>query len=161
MKILGIDPGYGLCGFAMIDHHKKQEKLMTFGVIKTDSKADFGARLKEIGEDIEQVIENYKPDVVVMEDLFFAKNVTTAMKVSAVRGVIHYITSTKGLEMYEPKPNEIKQAFCGNGGAKKAEMQRMAQLRFKLEKKPHIDDAADAIAVACWGAQNIAFLRKL
>lgn len=153
MNILGIDPGYGTCGFAVIEKIKSTTTLKDYGVIKTKPQSYFPARLQEIAEDIQSLLDTYKPDIVSIEDLFFAKNVTTGMQVSQVRGIIIYLAHLHGAKIMEPKPVEVKSSFCGNGQATKAEMRKMAQIQFKLEKKPKLDDAADAIAVAFYATQ--------
>ncbi len=154
MKILGIDPGFGLCGFAVLDDKNKKLDLEVFGVIKTTPKKNFAVRLLEIAEDFEKLLKKHQPDIVSIEDLFFTKNVTTGMQVAQVRGIIILLAHKFGCQIVEPKPVEVKNCFTGNGQATKPEMKKMAQLIFKLEKMPRLDDAADAIAVAYFVAQN-------
>lgn len=156
MIILGIDPGYERCGFAVIEKSKAGLKLMDYGVIKTAAGKAFELRLEEIGDDFQHLVDRYKPDILSIEDLFFAQNVTTAMKVSQVRGVLNYLAHKSGLQIVEPKPVEIKKAFCGDGKADKKAMQQMAQMTFKLDSKPKLDDAADAIGAAFY-ASHICF----
>lgn len=146
--ILGIDPGYGLCGYAVL---RSGPTLVDYGVIKTEPGGTFGLRLKDIGEDFKSLLKTYKPDVVAIEDLFFVQNITTGLKVAAVRGVLQFIAAQHGVLVYEPRPTEIKAAFTGNGQAAKRDVQKMVELTFG--HKPKVDDAADAIAVAWW-AQN-------
>lgn len=152
MIIIGIDPGYERCGFAVLQHEAGSSKLLTFGTIKTPAKTDFLARQAEIAEDFSALLERYKPEMLAIEDLFFAKNVTTGLKVAQVRGVLTNLAYQAGLKVVEPKPTEVKSFFCGDGKADKKAMQKMAQVTFKLQNSPKIDDAADAIAVAYWGA---------
>ncbi|MCF7830495.1 crossover junction endodeoxyribonuclease RuvC [Candidatus Gracilibacteria bacterium] len=154
MKILGIDPGFGLCGFAVLDEKNKQLDLETFGVIRTTPKKNFADRLLEIAQDFEKLLQKYQPDIVSIEDLFFTKNVTTGMQVAQVRGILILLSHKFGCRIVEPKPVEVKNCFTGNGRATKPEMKKMAQLLFKLEKIPHLDDAADAVAIAYFVAQN-------
>lgn len=161
MKILGIDPGFGLCGFAVIEKKKNKElDLQTFGVIKTKPQKNFANRLLEIAEDFESLLKQHEPDVLSMEDLFFVQNITTGLNVSHVRGVLLYLAHKSGLQILEPKPVEVKHCFTGNGKATKAEMKTMAQIIFQLEKSPRIDDSADAIAIAYFAAQHIDFEAK-
>lgn len=152
MIIIGIDPGYERCGFAVIKQVGSQSQLLTFGTIKTKAQTDFIARQNEIAEDFLQLLERYQPNKLAIEDLFFAQNVTTGLKVAQVRGVLTYLAYQSGLAVVEPKPTEVKKFFCGDGNADKRAMQQMAQLIFKLEYSPKIDDAADAIAMAYYGA---------
>jgi len=154
MKIIGIDPGYERCGFAVLQKDNNQLKLLNYGIIKTSSKDDFIARQSEIANDFKALLERYQPDLLAIEDLFFVQNVTTGLKVAQVRGVLIYLAEQAGLKVLEPKPTEVKKFFCGDGKADKKAMQQMAQLTFKLEQSPKIDDAADAIAMAHWGAHN-------
>ena len=156
MIIIGIDPGYDRCGFAVLEKSQNQLNLLDFGIIKTDRKDDFYTRQQEIAQDFQSLLEKYKPDTLSIEDLFFAQNVTTALKVAQVRGIIINLAYTADCQILEPKPVEIKAHFCGNGRADKTAMKQMAQVTFGLEKSPKIDDAADAIAAAHFGASFIA-----
>jgi crossover junction endodeoxyribonuclease RuvC len=156
MKILGIDPGYGLCGFAVLETSQKNEpELQTFGVISTKPQTNFAERLIEIADDIEHLLKKHQPDVLSIEDLFFAKNVTTGLQVAQVRGIIIYLAKKFGCQIIEPKPVEVKSSFTGNGQANKSEMKKMVKIIFRLEKNPKIDDAADAIAIALFATRNI------
>ncbi len=152
MKILGIDPGYERCGFALLNKTNNRLELGKFGVIKTLAQKIFANRLFEITEDFEILIKSHRPDVVSIEDLFFVQNVTTGMKVAQVRGSLIYIAKKHGLPVYEPKPVEVKSVFTGNGKADKTEMQKMTQILFELNNMRLQDDAVDAIAVAFWAA---------
>ncbi len=157
MKILGVDPGYGMCGFAVLIKAKGEMKLDTFGVIKTKPNSNFADRLLEIANDFKAILAQHKPDVVSIEDLFFVQNVTTGIQVAQVRGVLILLAHQQGAQIIEPKPIEIKQCFTGNGRAGKADMKKMAQMIFKLEKTPKLDDGVDAIAAAFYAGQNIDF----
>lgn len=156
MKILGIDPGFGRCGFAVLEKTKTGLDLRTFGTITTAAGLPFEERLVELAADLQHVLNTHHPNIVSVEDLFFAKNVTTGIQVAHARGVILLLSQKFGCRVVHPKPNEIKLAFTGNGAADKAEMKKMAQMQFGLEKNPKIDDAADAIAAAMWAAQTLA-----
>lgn len=157
-RVLGIDPGFGRCGFGMIVFDGKDWQCDHHGVIVTDPGLDFEARLLEIGRDIDALIEQLKPQAVVLEELFFAKSTTTALQVAEVRGVIQYLAAIKGLEVIGVKPNEIKLAVTGYGRADKPQMQEMIKTIFHLSEVPKPDDAADALAVAYTGAQKLRFL---
>lgn len=151
MKILGVDPGFGRCGFAVLDAtNKAKPKLCTFGTVTTEPNSPFPARLNELAEDFEFLLKKWEPEVVSIEDLFFGTNTTTAMRVASARGVILLLAERAGCRIVEPKPVELKLSFTGNGKAGKAEMKKMAKIQFCLEKNPKIDDAADAIAAAMW-----------
>jgi crossover junction endodeoxyribonuclease RuvC len=148
MRIIGIDPGYERCGFAILDKNNQNLELKNFGIIKTLSANNFYLRQDEISRDFEQLLQMYHPDILSIEDLFFAKNVTTGLKVAQVRGILIYLAYKFGCQIIEPKPVELKSTFTGNGQATKAEMQKMTQLIFNLKQVPKVDDVADAIAAA-------------
>jgi len=152
MIILGIDPGYERCGFAVLEKQGTTLTLLDYGIIRTSKKDDFQVRQAEIGNDFKALLERYKPEILSIEDLFFVQNVTTGLKVAQVRGVLTFLATEAGCRVIEPKPVEIKSHFCGNGKADKKTMQQMAQMTFGLEKSPKIDDAADAIAAAHFAA---------
>lgn len=155
MKILGIDPGYGLCGFAVLEYSEKNEpELQTFGVISTEPQTNFAERLIEIADDFEHLLKKHQPNILSIEDLFFAKNVTTGLQVAQVRGILIYLAKKFGCQIIEPKPVEVKSSFTGNGKSTKSEMKKMAKMMFNLEKNPQIDDAADAIAVALFATRK-------
>ncbi len=154
MKILGIDPGFGRCGFAVMEVKKEKHQLLTFGTISTSQKDAFPARLAEIAKDFQSLLQKFSPDVVSIEDLFFVQNVTTGLRVAAVRGVLLFLSQKAGCRIVEPKPVEVKSAFTGNGKAGKTEMKKMARLLFHLPQNPKLDDAADAVAIAFFAAKK-------
>ena len=158
MKILGIDPGFGRCGYAILNNSNQAETLTRFGTIVTDPKNSFVERLEELDTDIRSILETEKPDVLSIEDLFFAQNVTTGIQVAQARGVIMLAAQKFGCQILEPKPVELKSSFTGNGKASKNDMKKMAQMKFNLPSSPQIDDAADAIAAAEWAIQAVKFL---
>ena len=147
-RILGIDPGYGRLGYAIIDVVRGKPKAVTYGVITTTKGMSIPDRLLEIAADVRLVISKHKPERLVIEELFFAKSTTTALKVAEVRGVIFLLGAEAGLEVVEVKPNAVKLAMTGYGKADKRQMQDMVKVVFDLKKAPEIDDAADALAVA-------------
>ena len=148
MIIIGIDPGYGRCGFAILEKKDRDVSLLSSGVITTSAQKVFSNRLLEIVEDFESLLKKYNPEILSIEDLFFVENVTTGIPVAQVRGALMYLASRYGLRICEPKPVEIKKSFTGNGKATKEDMKRMVHLIFKDHKIQQIDDAADAIAAA-------------
>ncbi len=152
MRILGIDPGYGRLGYAIIDVVRGKPIAVTYGVITTEKGLSMPERLLEIAADVRGVIGKYKPVRLVIEELFFAKSTTTALKVAEVRGVIFLLGAEAGLEVVEVKPNAVKLALTGYGKADKRQMQDMVKVVFDLKKAPKIDDAADALAIAWCGA---------
>ena len=154
MRILGIDPGYGITGFGLIETHQGQSRLLQCGAITTPAGMDFSARLEIIYEDMRKLLEVAKPDAVAIEELFFGQNVTTGIGVAQSRGVILLAIRQAGLEVTAYKPAQIKQALVGYGNASKHQMQDMTKRLLHLQAMPKPDDAADAIAIALCHARS-------
>ena len=154
MRILGIDPGYGITGFGLVDAQRGQFQLLRCGAITTPAGMDFSARLEIIYEDMRQLLEVAKPDVVAIEELFFGQNVTTGIGVAQSRGVILLAIRQAGLPVYQYKPMQVKQAVVGYGNATKHQVQDMTKRLLKLSAMPKPDDAADAIAIALCHARS-------
>lgn len=149
MKILGIDPGIGICGFGLIETSSQMNaRALDFGAVTTKVDAPLPSRLKELYDSLTEVFEQTKPEMVAVEKLFFSKNITTGIAVAEARGIVLLVAEQKGLPVYEYTPNEIKKSLTGYGAATKAQMQEMVRMHLGLEKKPKPDDAADALAVA-------------
>ena len=149
MKILGIDPGIGICGFGLIEASGRAgAKALDFGAVTTEVDAPSPSRLKELYDSLCEVFEQTKPEVVAVEKLFFSKNITTGIAVAEARGIVLLVAEQRGLPVYEYSPNEIKKALTGYGAAAKGQIQEMVRMHLSLEKKPKPDDAADALAVA-------------
>ena len=162
MKILGIDPGYGVTGFGLIEAQRGQFHLLRCGAITTPAGMDFSARLEIIFEDMKQLLEVAKPDVVAIEELFFGQNVTTGIGVAQSRGVILLAIRQAGLEVFQYKPMQVKQAVVGYGNATKHQVQDMTKRLLGLSAMPKPDDAADAIAIAlCHGRSSTSLLAQL
>ncbi len=154
MRILGIDPGYGITGVALIDAQRGNARLLNCGAITTPAGMDFSARLEIIYEDMRQLLEKTKPEAVAIEELFFGHNVTTAIGVAQSRGVILLAVRQAGIPVFEYKPMQVKQAVVGYGNATKHQVQDMTRRLLNLEKLPKPDDAADAIAIALCHARS-------
>ena len=154
MRILGIDPGYGRLGYAVIDVARGKPSAVAYGVITTEAKGKTADRLLEIAADVRGVLKKYSPEKMVIEELFFAKSTTTALKVAEVRGVMFLLAGEAGIPVVEVKPNAVKLAMTGYGKADKKQMMQMVKVVFDLKKIPKIDDAADALAIA-WTGTNI------
>ena len=154
MRILGIDPGYGITGFGLVDAQRGQFQLLRCGAITTPARMDFSARLEIIYEDMRQLLEVAKPDVVAIEELFFGQNVTTGIGVAQSRGVILLAIRQAGLPVYQYKPMQVKQAVVGYGNATKHQVQDMTKRLLQLQSMPKPDDAADAIAIALCHARS-------
>jgi crossover junction endodeoxyribonuclease RuvC len=144
MKILGIDPGIGICGFGLIEGNQ----ALDFGVVTTKIRAPLPSRLKELYDGLTQIFDELKPDVVSVEKLFFSKNITTGISVAEARGIVLLVAEQHGVEVFEYTPNEIKKTLTGYGSAKKGQIQEMVKLHLNLETRPRPDDAADALAAA-------------
>lgn len=148
MRILGIDPGYGIVGFGIIDYENSNYKVVDYGVIETPKEEDISVRLTMIYDAIGKLTETFKPDQIAVEELFYFKNQTTVIPVAEARGVILLAAVHSCGEIFEYTPLQIKQALTGNGRAEKAQVQFMVKAILGLEKIPKPDDAADALAVA-------------
>ena len=144
MKILGIDPGIGICGFGLIEG----TKLLDYGVVTTPINTPLPGRLKELYDSLREVFKETKPDVVSVEKLFFSKNITTGISVAEARGIVLLVAEQNKLPIFEYTPNEIKKTLTGYGNANKKQMQEMVRLHLKLKNIPKPDDAADALAAA-------------
>lgn len=149
MRILGIDPGIGICGFGLIDFESGSSmRALDFGAVTTKVDAPLPSRLLELYDSLAEVFRETKPEVVAVEKLFFSKNITTGIAVAEARGVVLLVAEQNKLPVYEYTPNEIKKTLTGYGTASKGQMQEMVKMELGLEKKPKPDDAADALAAA-------------
>ena len=154
MSILGLDPGTATTGWGIIEEVKKEPVLVDFGCIETCKTKCNVDRLCEIESDLQKIIKKYQPDEVAIEDLFFFKNLKTAIKVAQARGVLLVTSGKAKLIVAEYTPLQVKQALTGYGRADKNQVQVMVQNIFKLKEIPKPDDAADALAVAICHLQS-------
>ena len=162
MRILGIDPGYGITGFGLIEGQRNQYKLINCGAITTPAGMDFSARLEIIYNDMQELLKVAKPDAVAIEELFFGQNVTTGIGVAQSRGVILLAIRQAGLEVTSYKPMQVKQAVVGYGKATKHQVMDMTKRLLNLPQMPKPDDAADAIALAlCHARSSTSLLTKV
>ncbi len=159
MRILGIDPGYATIGFGILDFDKSKNKIVVvdYGVIETPKNEGFPQRLVMIEEGIHALLDKYAPDEVSIEELFFAKNVTTGINVAHARGVILATVVKRIGNIFEYTPLQIKQALTGYGRADKHQIQSMVKTLLGLKSIPRPDDAADALAVALTHIQSRSF----
>lgn len=148
MRIVGIDPGTARIGWGIIEGQKQNFKLIRYGCIETDKSQQAYHRLQEIYREILGLLQTEKPDQVVIEQLFFSRNVTTALNVGQARGVIMLAAANANLPVYEYTPMQVKQAVTGHGGAEKNQIQIMIKVLLKMKAIPEPDDAADALAIA-------------
>lgn len=148
MLVLGIDPGTAITGYGLVREEEAGPVLVDCGVITTDPDQPLARRLQTIYRGLADLIGQHRPDAAAVEELFFSRNVRTALSVGQARGVILLALADAGLPVYEYKPLEVKQAVAGYGGASKQQIQEMMRLLLHLDQVPRPDDAADAVAVA-------------
>lgn len=148
IRILGIDPGIGILGFGVIETDGRSPQLVDAGVIRTQVGAPEQERLLVIYDGIKEIIADSRPNVVAIEKLFFARNVTTAMAVSQARGIVLLAAQQSGLPIFEYTPLQIKMALTGYGRADKKQIQEMVRILLGLNTVPKPDDCADALATA-------------
>ena len=148
MRILGIDPGYAIMGYGVVEKNGQQIVPLDFGVVETDKNAPFPERLERLYLGTRQLVELFHPDMAAFEELFFYHNITTAIAVGSGRGGSLLAVQQAGVPMYEFTPMEIKQSVCGNGHADKKQVQQMIRVLLGLKTEPKPDDAADALAAA-------------
>ena len=154
MRVLGIDPGYGITGFGLIEGDRGKFWLCNCGAITTPPNSDFSWRLGVIYNDMTELLRVANADAVAIEELFFGQNVTTGIKVAQARGVILLAIQQAGLPVYEYKPMQVKQAVVGYGNATKHQVQDMTKRLLNLPDIPKPDDAADAVAIALCHARS-------
>ena len=148
IKILGLDPGTAAIGWAVIKHKKGEVKPLDYGCIVTSARKSSSRRLREAAEDLEKIIKRFNPDEAAVEDIFFFKNLKTAVKVSQARGVLLLTLERRGVKIFEYTPLQVKQAITGYGRAEKKQIQIMVKNILGLKSIPKSDDAADALAIA-------------
>lgn len=152
MIILGIDPGYAIVGYSVLEYKNNKFKVIEYGAITTDASMDMFDRFKSIYDDICEVMERTKPDFMAIEELFFNSNQKTAINVAQARGVILLAAMNRGIQIFEYTPLQVKQAVAGYGRAEKKQVQQMVKLLLGLKEVPRPDDTADAVAIAiCHG----------
>lgn len=152
MIILGIDPGTAQTGYGVVEKIRNSGlRCVSYGCITTAKEKSAGARLLILEKELQQVLREYKPDAVVVERLYFFKNLKSAMPVSEARGVILLTIAKKRIPAFELTPLQVKMAITGYGRADKKQMQRMVQQALKLPQLPKPDDAADALGLAIAG----------
>ena len=157
MRIIGIDPGMAIIGYSIIDFNKDKMWLVESGSIQTDKNLPESKRIKEIHEDLNTIIEKYKPQEASIEKLFFFKNQKTVMPVSQARGVILLALENAGIIINEYTPIEIKQALTGYGRATKDEVAAYVKIVLEGQEIPKLDDTVDSIAIAICHIRNMVF----
>ena len=154
MVIIGIDPGFAITGYGIIDYTGNKFRLLDVGAITTQPDLELSDRLLVLNLKLDELISKYKPDAMAVEELFFNTNVKTAIKVGHGRGVALLSAAKAGIKVYEYTPLQVKQAVVGYGRAKKEQVKQMVKVLLNLDKIPKPDDAADALAVAICHAHS-------
>lgn len=154
MRILGIDPGYGITGFGLIEAQRGQYRMLNCGAITTPPNTDFSWRLEVIYNDMTELLRVSQPEAVAIEELFFGHNVTTGIGVAQSRGVILLAIQQAHVPVFQYKPMQVKQAVVGYGNATKHQVQDMTKRLLNLPAIPKPDDAADAVAIALCHARS-------
>lgn len=162
MLVLGIDPGYAIVGFGLVETTVPRPRLVSCGAINTPAGERISLRLLQISRDLEALIGQFRPDVMAIEELFFNQNVTTGIGVAQARGVILMTAEKMGLPVFEYTPSQVKQAVVGYGKAEKRQVMDMTKRLLGLSAVPKPDDAADAVAIAlCHARSSTSLLSKM
>jgi len=161
VKVLGIDPGSETLGWGVVEGESLKYKLVDFGTVKSSPKDAFSKRLLNIGNGVQAIIETFQPDIISVEEAFYANNVKVALKLGQVRGVILYLGEKNGLEVSEYAPRLIKQTVVGYGNAEKHQVQEMVKLLLRMQTIPQPHDAADALAIAICHFHHAGMQRKI
>lgn len=160
---MGIDPGIAILGYGLVEYKGNSFKVIDYGAVTTEAGTPMSYRLTIIHKQLSELLDKYKPDAYAIEELFFNKNIKTALTVGHARGVAIVAAANLGIPIYEYTPLQVKQAIAGYGRADKKQMQQMVKILLNLKEVPKPDDVADALAVAiCHGnSSNFAHLFKL
>lgn len=154
MLIIGIDPGFAITGYGVVKYEGNKFSAVDYGAITTDSKTELPKRLLHLYESLDILIDKYKPSAISIEELFFNKNIKTALTVGHGRGVAVLAAAKSGVEVFEYTPLQVKQSVVGYGRAEKSQVQQMIKIILNLPEIPKPDDVADALAVAVCHAHS-------
>lgn len=161
MRILGIDPGFAITGYSIIDYTGNKFKLINSGAVTTKAGESFPYRLTKIYDDLSQIIAEYKPDAISVEELFFNQNIKTAINVAQARGIILTVGCKMNVPTYEYTPLQVKQAVTGYGRADKIQVQKMVKTILNVDSLPKLDDITDSMAIAICHGHSAKFSEKL
>ena len=162
MRILGIDPGYAIVGYGVIDYIGNNFKIVEYGAITTGADEEMNSRFKTIHDDLNTIIERTGPEFMAIEELFFNSNQKTAINVAQARGVLLLSALNHGVRIFEYTPLQVKQAIAGYGRADKNQVQQLTKTLLNLDKVPKPDDTADALAIAiCHGHTGASRLSEI
>jgi len=162
LRIIGIDPGYAIVGYGVVDYKNNHFSVVECGALRTDADMVFSARLGSVFSQLSLVVERYKPQEMAIEKLFFTTNQKTVIDVAQARGVIQLCAAKNDIEVFEYTPLQVKSAVVGYGKAEKNQVMQMTKMILSLEKIPKPDDVADALAVAiCHGHSAGSLMRRI
>ena len=161
MRILGVDPGSRTLGWGIVEGSGSKYHGIAYGTVKSNPKVKFSTRLLKIYDDLTEVIERFEPDVLSIEEAFYAQNVKVALKLGQVRGAVLLLGEKSRLEIAEYSPRLIKKTVVGYGNAEKEQVQEMVKILLKLDKTPEPHDAADALAIAICHFHHAGISEKL
>lgn len=161
MRVLGIDPGSETLGWGVVEGSGIKYSPVDFGTVRSNTKLAFSKRLKNIFEGVAAVVDQFEPDAIAIEDGFYATNVSVAMKLGQVRGVVLLLAELRGIDIGEYAPRLIKQTVVGYGNAEKHQVGEMVKLLLKLNEVPKPHDAADALAIAICHFHHAGALEKI
>lgn len=161
MRVLGIDPGFAITGYSIIDYIGNKFQLISSGAVLTKAGVSFPQRLTKIYDDLNLIIDKYTPDAIAVEELFFNQNTKTAINVAQARGIILIVGCKKNIPTFEYTPLQVKQAVTGYGRADKIQVQKMVQSILKVDKIPKLDDITDSMAIGICHAHSQKFAEQL
>lgn len=154
MRILGIDPGFAIVGYGVLDYEGNHFQTVEYGAITTSADEEMNSRFKSIHDDLNDIIARTKPDFMAIEALYFNSNQKTAINVAQARGVLLLSALNHGVRIFEYTPLQVKQAVVGYGRADKNQIQQMVKMLLHLDRVPKPDDTADALAIAICHAHS-------
>ncbi len=154
MRIIGIDPGYAIVGFGILEYNRAQFQVVDYGAVTTPADMDFNSRLLEIYSDLCYILDKFKPDFLAIERLYFTSNQKTAIDVAQARGIVLLAARQRNIKIFEYTPLQVKQSVTGYGKAVKKQVQEMTTRILKLNEIPKPDDTADALAIAICHAHS-------
>lgn len=154
MRIIGIDPGYAIVGFGVLEYNRAQFQVVDYGAVTTPADMDFNSRLMEIYNDLCYILDKFRPDFLAIERLYFTSNQKTAIDVAQARGIVLLAARQRNIEVFEYTPLQVKQSVTGYGKAVKKQVQEMTTRILKLPEIPKPDDTADALAIAICHAHS-------
>lgn len=161
MIILGVDPGYATLGYGVVKKTGNHFQAVTYGVVTTETSMQPHERLCKIYDAVQALIDEHKPEVMAVEELFFYRNVTSAIQVGQARGVVLLAGAKAGIPVYEYTPMQVKQGVVGYGGAEKIQVRQMVKILLNLPKMPKKADSADALAIAICHGNSEMMIKRL